>query len=259
MTRCQSDMIGIKADGRITSIYFSCRAWQLSLKYARDTLTDLCIRSLVFSRFWHPFREKSSPLIGIDIVRNRRPLLLERIDRIPPTIDRSIDYASERVKLPERPFNSGKWLDRNNGAIQPIVATCSIIADHWSRWPIYINRRLVFRAISLDSELSARDIFFDRIVRASSISSERKSCSGHDTRYLPANKRKRRGLPRIINGAYRRKLGWKIEPVLMMRLLGFPFSSDGEKLSVDDSFRRERQKEDSKQDSNDTRRSLIAW
>lgn len=145
-------------------------------------------------------------------------------------------------------------MEPSNRSLQPVQL--SPIIDRVDQY-IYKSAASFPRNFARFGIIGAR--YFLRSNRASSISSERKSCSGHDTRYLAANKRKRRGLPRIINGAYRRKLGWKIEPVLMMRLLGFPFSSDGEKLSVDDSFWRERQKEDSKQDSNDTRRSLIAW
>lgn len=101
LARCQSDMIGIKADDRIASIYFSCRASELSLKSAPDNtlLADLCIRSLVFpSDFDIHFLEGgggkkcSEPLIEINGFS--RPLLLERIDRIPPTIDRSITRRS---------------------------------------------------------------------------------------------------------------------------------------------------------------------
>lgn len=91
----------IKADDRIASIYFSCRASELSLKSAPDNtlLADLCIRSLVFpSDFDIHFLEGgggkkcSEPLIEINGFS--RPLLLERIDRIPPTIDRSITRRS---------------------------------------------------------------------------------------------------------------------------------------------------------------------
>lgn len=73
---------------------------QLSLKSALDTpYPDRCVYSLVFSRFWHPFSGEKSRSISISI-RNQSDsfsLLLERIDRIPLTIDRSIDRLRARA------------------------------------------------------------------------------------------------------------------------------------------------------------------
>lgn len=187
LARCQSDMIGIKADGRITSIYFSCRNF---LWNPHEIPLSRSLR--LFPRFL-PILTSIFGGKKVDRYRYRyeiNPTVShfysnESIGFLWRSIDRSIDYAPERVKLAEGPFNSGKWLDRNNWS-HP-TDRCNLFDYRWSRWPMYKSAAsFPLDAISLESEIHRLAVFSigsNRwIVRASSISSERKCCVGHDTR-----------------------------------------------------------------------------
>lgn len=160
---------------------------QLSLKSARDTLIPIAAFIPSFSPdFDIHFRGKK-----VDRYRYRyeiNPTVShfysnESIGFLWRSIDRSIDYAPERVKLAEGPFNSGKWLDRNNWS-HP-TDRCNLFDYRWSRWPMYKSAASFprnFARVRIH-RFAVFSIGSNRwIVRASSISSERKCCVGHDTR-----------------------------------------------------------------------------
>lgn len=252
MARCQSDMIGIKADGRITSIYFSCRNF---LWNPHEIPLSRSLR--LFPRFL-PILTSIFGGKKVDRYRYRyeiNPTVShfysnESIGFLWRSIDRSIDYAPERVKLAEGPFNSGKWLDRNNWS-HP-TDRCNLFDYRWSRWPMYKSAAsFPLDAISLESEfIGSRFSPSVRIVGSSVQARFRAKgnvawATTRDSFPLIIKERGEEDRRELLTERIGESWDGKLIPWSSFRI---PFSRMKEKLSVDDSFHRLAEKDDSKQD-----------
>lgn len=227
---------------------------QLSLKSARDTLIPIAAFIPSFSPdFDIHFRGKK-----VDRYRYRyeiNPTVShfysnESIGFLWRSIDRSIDYAPERVKLAEGPFNSGKWLDRNNWS-HP-TDRCNLFDYRWSRWPMYKSAAsFPLDAISLESEfIGSRFSPSVRIVGSSVQARFRAKgnvawATTRDSFPLIIKERGEEDRRELLTERIGESWDGKLIPWSSFRI---PFSRMKEKLSVDDSFHRSAEKHDSKQD-----------
>lgn len=159
-----------------------------------------------------------------------------RTNRSDSSDDRSIDYASERTTKTrtERPFNSGKWLDRDNGSHPS--NRCNLFNYRRSLIVLtIINPRLVYRAISFELSvcgfLPAHRIVHDRWTAVQAPFRAKGNVAWATTRdSFPLIKERGEDCRELLTERIAEKAGME-----NWARLGFPFLEWRKTLSMDDS------------------------